>query len=381
MRKKVPIEEKLLERCGKDILDPLDSRILEMALSPDGISQDRLDGFLSEWDIEKAPIKSVMLLAYAVKGRNDLSIKRSVGARLEGVLRFCRFQNLKKEAHFGKVAKALGAAGIPVMILKGGAMKVYRPDYPRWMNDIDFMVREADYDRAVRIATDLGYGDPMVTSHSTDLRIPGSGESLFDIHKSLELFTGKETGLNEGLFARAEKRNIFSAEALIPTPEDMVFIALVNLYKNLSRNQTPESSVTTFFDLKYLTDLRGDRFDWNIVKENALKTGSEYQAAIAARIVSSVVKDVFPAEITLEGGPMGKRFRKAVLEFFTYRTVLSPQRDSFAGTRVGASLGTDYNIFSRSLGPVVKLAKKIMGIPLVMRVVLKIKYLKEKRGK
>ena len=342
------------------------------------MTQAQLDSFLLAWDIEKAPIFSVMLLAYATARREELVLPPSVGPRLKGVLQFCRFQNLKKEAHFNKVAKALEQAGIPVLILKGGAMKVYRPDFPRWMNDIDFMVPAADYARAVCIAKDLGYGEPMETDHSIDLRIPGSGEGLLDIHKQLELCTGKDEALNEPLFRRARAQKLFSADGFLPCPEDMVFIALVNLYKNLERRQTPESSVTSFFDIRFLVDATPS-FQWDIVRENARLTGTVFQLALASRIVSGFLENVIPEDICLPPRGKERAYRDFLDGFFFRRDVLATARDSFAETRVGASLKTDYNIFSRTWALVVKGIKRIVTIPAFMRLVLRIRNRRENK--
>lgn len=367
------LESCLLERCSRDILSPSERTILSFALSRDGITQAQLDSFLSDWDIEKAPIFNVMLLAYATARREDLVLPPSVGPRLKGVLQYCRFQNLKKEAHFNRVAKALEEAGIPALILKGGAMKVYRPDFPRWMNDIDFLVPAADYERAIGIAKGLGYGDPMATDHSMDLRIPGSGEALLDIHKQLELCTGKDEFLNEPLFRRAWKQKVFSADGLLPCPEDMVFISLVNLYKNLERRQTQESSVTTFFDIRFLVETTPS-FRWEIVRENARLTGTGFQLALASRVVSGFLDNVIPEDLCLPEPGQERAYRNFIDGFLFHRDVLSTARDSFAGTRIGASLKTDYNIFSRTWSLVVKGIKRIVKIPALMRLVLRMRY-------
>ena len=124
----------------KEVLGDHDRRLLRLALNNETTQED-VSAFLKDWDIEQAPIKSVMLLAYIMKNRPDLEFG-ALKPRLSGVLSFCRFQNLKREAHFSIVGRAFNDAGIPFIILKGGAMKVYRPDFPRWMNDIDLLVKE-----------------------------------------------------------------------------------------------------------------------------------------------------------------------------------------------------------------------------------------------
>ena len=351
--------DKVVASHGDKALGDLDRRLLRMALD-EGTSQADLDDFTKDWDIEAAPIRSVLLVAYLMKTRPDLRFPDSITPRLNGVLSFCRFQNLKREAHYCKVASALEKEGIQSLILKGGAMKVYRPDFPRWMNDIDALVPASGFEKAVDIAVSLGYNRIMVTDHSVDLHEEGSGDGLLDIHKHLEMFTGEEEKLNEGLFARAINRKVFSINGLVPCQEDMVFIALVNLYKNLAKNQTPESSLTTFFDLRYLIGSKPD-FDMRIVREDARLSGGEFQVVYASKVVESVVPGIFPDGWTGLFDVPEKSFKKQLIDFLFRRDVLSSSRDSFAETKVGASVKNDWNVFVFIWAAFVEIVKRILS--------------------
>ena len=356
---------------GDEALGDLDRRLLKLALD-EGTTQEDIDAFVKDWDIEAAPIRSVMLMAYIMKTRPDLEFPATISPRLKGVLSFCRFQNLKREAHLSKVGKALNKEGIPFAILKGGAMKVYRPDFPRWMNDIDIIVPESFYRRVVDIVMALGYDKPMVTDHSVDLHLPGSDEGLLDIHDRLEMFTGKEEAFNDGLFVRSQEVPMFSVTGLLPSPEDMVFIALVNLYKNLAKNQTPESSLTTFFDMKYLIARKPD-FDWSIVKDNAKKTGTEFQIYYSVVFLSSIIPDAFPPMLT-ESDLSDKEFENQLVDFLFKRDVLSKARDSFSQTSVGASFQKDYNPIVFMWVSLVSLLKRVFSIRAVKKTLLILRY-------
>lgn len=334
--------EDVIRREAEEVISEQDRVLLRLALDDDSRQED-LDAFLANWDIEEAPIKSVLLVAYVMKTRTDLKFPSSITPRLNGVLSFCKFQNLKREAHFSKICGALAKENIPCIILKGGAMKVYRPEFPRWMNDIDMLVPSEDYDRAVDIAVSLGYSSSMCTDHSVDLHHPDSDEGLLDIHKHLEMFTGKEEALNEGLFARSSARHFFMTDGRVPSPEDMVFISLVNLYKNLAKKQTPESSLTTFYDLKYLTRLN-PVFDWEVVKNNCELSDASFQVIFSSMIVESVVSDVFPEGWRSSMPISDKEFKKQLVDFLFRKDVLSSSRDSFGETAVGQSLSNDWNI-------------------------------------
>ncbi len=312
----------VLQYLGRQILSESDRTLLSMAMAP-SVSEETLTEFLQDWDIETAPIQSVILLSYLMKTHPELPFPERIQPRLKGVLSFCRFQSLKLTSHFAKIARGLNTEEIPFVILKGGAMKVCRPDVPRWMGDIDILVEEKDFTRAEALAEKMGY-TPFRCSHSTDLRIGGTEESAVDLHRFIQMRTGKEKALNPGLFRRARKEKMFSTEGYLPCREDMVFISLVNLYKNLSDKTSTDSVLNTFFDLDYLLHLPGE-FDWEILHENAKKTGSEIQLWLAASLVSTLVPGLFP-ESFQTGRMDGGEAQAHCIRLLYRREILSPLR-------------------------------------------------------
>ncbi len=355
--------EKIISEQAEKVIDNQDKRLLELALDEKRSRKD-LYACAKDWDIEKAPIKSVLLMAYLMKTRPELRFPPTIVPRLNGVLSFCRFQNIKREAHFTKLGEALRKKGIPFAILKGGAMKVYRPDFPRWMNDIDMLVPADKYEMAVDVAMDMGYDKPMVTDHSVDLHLPGSDEGLIDIHKHLEMFTGTEDSLNEGLFARAGLTGIFSTKGYLPSPEDMVFVALVNFYKNLAKNQTQESSLTTFYDIKYLLDSKAE-FDISVVKENARLTGGEFQVLFSSKLIDSVVPGLLPVCFVDSLKVSDKEFKKQLIDFLFRRDVFSNARDAVKETSIGGSLQKDWNPLVFMWVAFVGGVKRLFGFPML----------------
>ena len=315
-----------------------------------------------------------MLVAYMMKTHPAIVFPPSVVPRLNGVLTFCRFQNVKLLSHFSKIGAAYNKADIPFAVLKGGAMRIYRPDFPRWMNDVDLLVREADFDKAVGQAFDLGYGAPMTTDHSIDLHLPDSSEGVLDIHRRLELFTGEEAGFYQDLFSRSSQRTVFSVRCLLPSYEDMVFIALVNFYKNLIKHQTPESTLTTFFDISYLLSSKPG-FDWETVRSDARKTDTAYQIYFAALIIDNVIPGILPADM-LSTGWMDKKDRKRnIVDFLFQREVISTAKDSFAETKTGESLQQDWNVFVAVWVALVSILKRIFNILPLKTAILKYKIL------
>lgn len=313
----------MVDFLGKQLMDGPDRTLLNMALSS-GISQADLDSLLSVWDIEKAPIHSVMLMAYLSKIHPELTFPETVLPRLQGVLTFSRFQTLKLSAHFHKIAEALNGKGISFILLKGGAMKVYRPDFPRWMSDIDALVPAPEFKAAVATVKGLGY-IPLRCAHSVDLRAPGTKDNIVDIHRFIQMDTGKERRFNKVLAERAVKRDFFSSEVLVPSPEDMVFISLVNFWKNIAHKTSEGSVVSSFFDLKYLVENKPG-FDWETVRSNARLTGSTETVYLAAKLLDSLAPGILP-ERFLEDEAVPKKAEKILKRTIYQRDVLCPLRD------------------------------------------------------
>lgn len=313
----------MLQNPGREILQEEDRKLLAMALS-EHPSQADLDTFLAGWDIEAAPIQSVMLMAYLMQSRPDLAFPAAITPRLGGVLRFCRFQNLKRFAHLSRFGGELNRQKIPFVVLKGGAMKVYRPDFPRWMGDIDLLVREQDFDRAEQAGIDLGYY-PVRVRHSTDLHPSGDlKEGLLDLHKYLEMNTGKEMAYSGLLLQRSSPCTMFTVQGLLPVPEDMVFISLVNLFKNFAERNSMESVLTAFFDIGFLVRTKED-FDWTLVRENIRLTGTEFQVWLVARFLSGIVKGILP-ESFLEERFSRREAKRRCVSLLYDRDVLAPFR-------------------------------------------------------
>ena len=155
--------DKVLSVLTEEVLTAEERQLLSFALAP-SVSQESLDAFLEGWDIEESPFPSILLLSYLMKTHPDLSFPDSAMPRLKGVLTYCRFQNLKLFAHFTKIAAKLASRHIAMVVLKGGAMKVYRPDFPRWMGDIDILVREQDFHQAAEAIEAILKANPQVLS-------------------------------------------------------------------------------------------------------------------------------------------------------------------------------------------------------------------------
>ncbi len=270
-----------------------DQDLLNLAFC-ENITQKQLDDFLSTWDIEAEGGAKALLLAYVMKHHPDLTFNEYTGPRLKGVLNFHRFENLSLVSHYTKIVHELNKNNIIPMIMKGGAMKHLRPELPRHMGDIDILIfGDADFQKAKKIITDMGY-EYEDNKHSIDLHTPGSKAGVLDIHRFIEI----ESKYNRGKLVREFKKrarltNIFGTKTYLPCVEDILFISMVNLVKNIRNNTSIQGILFTLFDFEYLEHCTPD-FDWNIIINNIRTTNAYPQMLIAIEFANRLVPGILP---------------------------------------------------------------------------------------
>ena len=291
------IADLLIEGFKSELMSDKDKNLINMIFSSNP-TQEKLDTFFEKWDIEAVGSAKALVLAYFMKMHPGLNFSEYVGPRLSGLLRFYKFQNMKLISHYTKICNELKKENIIPLIFKGGAMKHLRPEFPRVMGDIDVLVKENEYQKAGNIAEKMGY-DCAWDIHSVDLHPKDSEEGIMDIHKYIYMHTGFETNVNDDLFKRARKEKVFGMDTLVPSNEDLLFISLVNMTRNLTNKTSWHGVLFTLFDVKYLLESKLD-FDWNIVVENASKTKTEIQVCFSTKFINNIVPNLLPENIQKE---------------------------------------------------------------------------------
>ena len=291
-----------------ELVSPQDQKLLEIAFAKK-IEQAQLDHFFASWDIEKFGEVKSMMLSYVMKANPQLQFSSYEKPRLEGLLKYHRFHNLKLIAHYAKIVKALNEHNIFPMILKGGAMKHIRPDLSRAMGDIDILIpEETQFEKAREICKNLGYEEVIPDDHSIDLHLPNSTEGTVDLHRYIDLETNYDKSFSQELFARATKEKVFGVQAFVPCFEDLLFLAMINLARNLNNKTSLQGILYALFDFKYLSESKSD-FDWNLVLRNIIKTKTYSQALLAMKFTNKIIPDILP-ESLLSNKVINKKFNR-----------------------------------------------------------------------
>lgn len=286
----------MVNKFYTEVISSADIKLLSFAFK-DNITQMDLDEFSSSWDIEAYGGARSLILAYVKKENPYLIYPEYIGPRLSGLLNYYRFLNLKIIAHFTKLTRELNKKNIKPLLIKGGAMKHLRPDLPRVMGDTDIVTLGKDFDIACNVALDLGYEFGIdSTVHSVDLHLKGDSSGAVDIHRYIDFQTEYDKKFMKDLFLRSSEVKAFGVDVLLPCAEDLVFIGLTNLSKNLHNKTSMHGILYMLFDCKYLVDSKKD-FNWDTVLKNATKANSEVQVYFAMKFLNKLVPGLLPSDI------------------------------------------------------------------------------------
>lgn len=296
----------IIDLFYSELVSKEDQKLLELAFA-NKIEQQQLDQFLTIWDIEKFGERKSLLLSYLMKSNPQLQFSNYEKPRLEGLLKYHRFNNLRLIAHYTKIVRALNEQNIFPLILKGGAMKHIRPDLARAMGDIDILIPDAvQLAKAREICRNMGYEEEIPDDHSIDLHLPNSDEGTVDLHLYVDLETNYDKAFSQELFARATKEKVLGAQAFVPCFEDLLFLGMVNLARNLNNKTSLQGILYALFDFKFLAENKQD-FDWNLVLQNMVKTKTAAQVLLAMKFTNKIIPDVLP-EFSLQNYVIKKQF-------------------------------------------------------------------------
>lgn len=288
-----PALRRLVDKLYKKYVSAMDQALLDFVFD-DAPTQEKLERCLAACDIEVLGAGKVILLTYAALEHPELHLNAYAGPRTRELNTFFRFANMKTLAHFSRIGKAYNAAGIPMLLFKGGAMKVLRPALSRPLGDVDVLIPAERMAEATRMGEELGYQHTREeSSHAVDFHT--ETESAVDVHHSFfDPVPGRDqTPLIRNIFGRAAPCRAFGVDFLLPCREDLCFLVLNNLTKNLREHTTLHGLWFALCDCRWLLRDRPD-FNWVIVRDDAALCGREMETRFAAEFMNRIVPDLIP---------------------------------------------------------------------------------------
>lgn len=284
---------RLVDRLYRQYVSVTDQALFDFVFSSKP-TQALLDRCLDSCDIEVLGGNKAILLSYVEHEHPELTFSAYAGPRLKGLNTYFRFKNMKVLSHFSRIGRAFNEAGIPMLLFKGGAMKVLRPALSRPMGDTDVLIPMERMAEATAIGERLGYSHFWEESnHAVDFHT--ETESAVDVHHALfDPEAGRDqAALVKALFARATPRHAFGVDFLLPCHEDLLFLVMNNLTKNLREHTSLHGIYFSLCDCSWLQRDKPD-FDWRLVREDAEACGREMETRFAAEFMNRIAPGLIP---------------------------------------------------------------------------------------
>lgn len=277
---------------------PGDIELVRLSLK-NNPTQNDLNNLLDIWDIEVKGGSKSLLLSYIQKIHPKLCFDETVLPRIKGLLSFYRYNNIRLAAEYRNIVRTLNKNNIVPLIFKGGAIRHLRPALPRNMGDIDIVVRNEDFDKTTAIISDLGF-TCMDSGHSVDWHKSGNPLGLLDVHRYIPLRvsgTDKSGTIAEQnylnvLFSRAKEENVFGTRTLIPTHEDILFINIINLARNILNSTSLPNLIFSIYDCHFLQRDKPD-FNWEIVFNNIENSKVHPEFGFAIHFMRNIAPETF----------------------------------------------------------------------------------------
>jgi len=247
------------------------------------------------FDISSASDNKILLFSNFVKTHPKLGLDKFLPAKTSELKEFYMRRRLELFVHLDKVAGEFNAQGVRPMLVKGALMSFLNPDLLRTMGDVDIIVPADKFDYSKEIAQKLNY-EYAKEPHSFDFHEKGSEKGVVDVHKYIYMDTKCEMNLNQSLWQRAKEITFLDREFCIPCDEDIIFISLVNLARNLRNNTSFSNILYSFFDCKHILENASD-FNWDTVLENAAVTKTLPQLYFSLYFIRNLMPEIFPEKL------------------------------------------------------------------------------------
>lgn len=211
----------------------------------------------------------------AARGDHPPAGVERLAARLETVVAERRSYLSELDRYLRSYARRARALGIEFLVIKGMAVApLYPSESPRWMSDVDLLIRDDSSWSAIDLFEEVGFFVPRVrlnVAHD-DVRVSGIADVLdrdrsmdypFDLHLGAFPACGDEL-LSCDVWERARPEGRDGSDAILrfPSREDSLLI----LSSHVSRHGTMK--LRDYSDVFALVGSGGD-FDWDYVERHA----------------------------------------------------------------------------------------------------------------
>lgn len=268
------------------ILTKTEKRLMEVLFHGKVTEQD-IALFTSGLDVDTASSDYMLMLSYlGLKNRWEWFPKEMV-PRIQGLHRYYQVRNAMGIKGALAQIDLLQREGISVMLIKGMAMRYhYAEGVPRIMSDMDLLVPEEQFERAVQIL--CAHGGEKEGQMAWAVHIL-NGIAALDLHRWMFKHHGKNM---EELWARAVPIKFYGRTVYVPSAEDMFVHQIDTRAQAIFAFEAETRRMRWLYDCRMICER--EKFDWDIVIERIKQFQIEYTAYFMLKAFSDCFPEILP---------------------------------------------------------------------------------------
>lgn len=270
------------ERYAEDLLTEKEKRLMQL-LFHGGATQQDIALFTDGMDVDTENCDYMLMLSYLGRSMDWQWFPKEAIPRLQGLHRYYQVRNAMGIKGLLAQIEELQAADIPVMLLKGMAMRHYYAEgIPRIMSDMDLLVPEDKFEQAVHI---LCAGGREAKPEADWSRHILDGPASIDLHKWFFKHHGEK---NENIWERAISIDFYGKKVYVPSPEDMFVHQLDTRARAILDSEAEKRRMRWLFDCRKICTKAA--FDWKIVMQRI----KQFDAEVTAYFMLPIFAECFP---------------------------------------------------------------------------------------
>ena len=276
-------------------IEPQQKLMLEALILPAPLDKESFAQWLAEIDLDAMDYPTLRLCSPLLEKFGGALAGTPYYERLKGIYRYFHFRSNLIASAGRRAVLGMLDAGIDVVLFKGIAisLKYHGNIAIRPMADIDVLVRREHLPQAEQVLRQYGYRyiNPE-EKKSTDVHAHqyiNADSSSFDLHW-YSLYESPHTGIDDGIWERAEFLDWDGLVVKVMSPEDLLLTSMVNGLRDYPMRPHWIHDVARIVDSEPV-------IPWAKVWEEARKRHLREQVFIALNLVRGISKDTIPETV------------------------------------------------------------------------------------
>ena len=274
-------------------LEDREKQLLRMLFREEPCSKDNISVLFRDFEIDNEKMEYLLMLALLGYKIGWQYFPDEVKPRLEGVYKATRIRNIYGVPWLRDKLVLLKKQGIPVMFLKGMAMRAFfAPDIPRQMSDFDFAVPEDRFQEAKEILLTSGESSRAGAVSLHAIHIIEEQRKAIDLHQWVFKTHGDKRA---AIWEKSIATDFGGTDIRVLNPVDM-FIHIVDCKsRDIIKNLQAERKVKWLLDARHIIEKAGCKnWKWEEVADRAKELGSLNYLSLLLPAFSEVFPDILP---------------------------------------------------------------------------------------